>query len=81
VAEIVGQDERFETSCTNCGVKIRFQKKDVRAGERLPHSHDDHKTVITCPNKSCHHIIDVTRSYGISSVETYNKQLRDEDYY
>ncbi len=79
MVEVVGQDKRFETKCTNCGAQLRFQKIDVRAGERLPHSHDDHKTIITCPKCTCS--VDVTSTYGISSAETYAKQRRDEDYY
>jgi hypothetical protein len=65
VVEVIGQDKRFE-------------KKDVRAGNRLPHSHDDHATIITCPQ--CQHTVDVTSTYGASSAETYAKQRRDDDY-
>lgn len=76
MVEIVGQDNRFEKSCGNCGAKLRFQKSDVRAGERLPHSHDDHKSVITCPQ--CRRPVDVTTPYGPSSAETYARQQRDD---
>ncbi len=77
MVQVVGRNPNYEVDCTNCGNKLAFTRKDVRAGQPIPGSEErDHRSVITCPG--CRQAVDVTTKMGATSRETAAQQEWDE---
>lgn len=78
--EVIGQNPKNEVDCKNCGSKLRFERREVRAGKQKEHSPDrDHRSVITCP--TCRQPVDVTDKVGPTSHEQAQREQRLYDEY